>query len=284
MSPLMSFLITLIISTGWLHLVLASGSCKEAALCCTGRDSSCVVQKASVNAIIEDLHDQPCYCDHACLKLNDCCPDYRQTCQARDCQVSEWGSWSECDATCGPGSQSRTRHVTSAAHHGGKSCPAVLQKRGCQGSQCGARSSHKAAFKEMAMLLPASFGASRRMNDTHDIRKNLRFRTGDLSADTNNANEDYCVTFQLTKISKACHKEKGFETLQDGGIVCVRCEKAATRHYLGGRCTGHGVEGRPTRWTALTDVDCHGKWIRRTQQSQLTCPCNQQEDASFIFV
>ena len=172
----------------------------------------------------------------------------------------------------------------------------------------------------MAMLLPASFGASRRMNDTHDIRKNLRFRTGDLSADTNNANEEYvqaeissllrnnnqsrisgrysksnisndwlidcsyCVTFQLTKISKACHKEKGFETLQDGGIVCVRCEKAATRHYLGGRCTGHGVEGRPTRWTALTDVDCHGKWIRRTQQSQLTCPCNQQEDASFIFV
>ena len=43
----------------------------------------------------------------------------------------------------------------------------------------------------MAMLLPASFGASRRMNDTHDIRKNLRFRTGDLSADTNNANEEY---------------------------------------------------------------------------------------------
>ena len=65
----------------------------------------------------------------------------------RDCQVSEWGSWSECDVTCGPGSQSRTRHVTSEAHHGGKSCPAVLQKRGCQGTQCGARSSHKAAFK-----------------------------------------------------------------------------------------------------------------------------------------
>lgn len=56
------------------------GSCKEAGLCCTGRDASCVVQKTPQNAIIEDLRDTPCYCDHACLKLNDCCPDYRQTC------------------------------------------------------------------------------------------------------------------------------------------------------------------------------------------------------------
>ena len=58
----------------------AMGSCKEAGLCCTGRDASCVVQKTPQNAIIEDLRDTPCYCDHACLKLNDCCPDYRQTC------------------------------------------------------------------------------------------------------------------------------------------------------------------------------------------------------------
>lgn len=56
------------------------GSCKEAGLCCSGRDASCVVQKTPANAIIEDLRDTPCYCDHACLKLNDCCPDYRQTC------------------------------------------------------------------------------------------------------------------------------------------------------------------------------------------------------------
>ncbi len=70
---------------GFLVLLLINpshglGQCKQAALCCTGRDSSCVVQKAVANTIIEDLRDQPCYCDHACLKLNDCCPDYRQTC------------------------------------------------------------------------------------------------------------------------------------------------------------------------------------------------------------
>ena len=34
---------------------------------------------------------------------------------------------------------------------------------------------------EMAMLLPASFGASRRMNDSHDIRKNLRYRNAELA-------------------------------------------------------------------------------------------------------
>lgn len=56
------------------------GSCREAKLCCTGRDSSCVVQKAPLNAIIEDLNDKPCYCDHACLKLGDCCTDFKEAC------------------------------------------------------------------------------------------------------------------------------------------------------------------------------------------------------------
>lgn len=54
--------------------------CRDANLCCPGRDSSCVIQKAHQNAIIEDLTDKPCYCDHACLKLGDCCPDFRETC------------------------------------------------------------------------------------------------------------------------------------------------------------------------------------------------------------
>ncbi|EEB12933.1 conserved hypothetical protein [Pediculus humanus corporis] len=56
------------------------GSCREANLCCPGRDSSCVVQKAPINAIIEDLSDKPCYCDHACLKLGDCCSDFKVAC------------------------------------------------------------------------------------------------------------------------------------------------------------------------------------------------------------
>lgn len=56
------------------------GSCRESTLCCNGRDSSCVVQKAPINSIIEDLNDKPCYCDHACLRLGDCCSDFKQYC------------------------------------------------------------------------------------------------------------------------------------------------------------------------------------------------------------
>lgn len=56
-------------------------TCREASLCCNGRDSSCVVQKAPLNSIIEDpINDKPCYCDHACLKLGDCCEDFKQFC------------------------------------------------------------------------------------------------------------------------------------------------------------------------------------------------------------
>ncbi|CAG9772208.1 unnamed protein product [Ceutorhynchus assimilis] len=76
---------SLIVSAFFLQLLCGAvfgGSCREAKLCCTGRDSSCVVQKAPMNAIIEDLSDKPCYCDHACLKLGDCCTDFKEACGA----------------------------------------------------------------------------------------------------------------------------------------------------------------------------------------------------------
>lgn len=58
----------------------AAGSCREAVLCCNGRDSSCVVQKTPINVINEDPNEIPCYCDHACLKLGDCCEDFKSHC------------------------------------------------------------------------------------------------------------------------------------------------------------------------------------------------------------
>lgn len=57
-----------------------AGSCREASLCCNGRDSSCVVQKTPINVISEDINEKPCYCDHACLKLGDCCDDFKSHC------------------------------------------------------------------------------------------------------------------------------------------------------------------------------------------------------------
>jgi len=76
----MSMLLLLLAGQLLLLPLVAGGSCREAQLCCTGRDSSCVVQKAPINAIIEDLSDKPCYCDHACLKLGDCCDDFKDHC------------------------------------------------------------------------------------------------------------------------------------------------------------------------------------------------------------
>ena len=40
-----------------------------------------MVQKADINAIIEDyLDDEPCYCDHGCMDVGDCCPDFKDYC------------------------------------------------------------------------------------------------------------------------------------------------------------------------------------------------------------
>lgn len=69
-----------VLATVQLIQTIDAGSCEEAKLCCSGRDSACVVQKTSPNAIIEGPHDKPCYCDHACIKLGDCCNDFKKTC------------------------------------------------------------------------------------------------------------------------------------------------------------------------------------------------------------
>lgn len=53
-----------------------------------------------------------------------------------DCKVSAWGPWSPCDAACGPGTMTRERTVERAPQHGGRHCPSLLQKRGCQGTDC----------------------------------------------------------------------------------------------------------------------------------------------------
>ena len=57
--------------------------CSSAGLCCRHRDSGCVVQHVFPNKSI-DTSELPCYCDQACLRLDDCCPDYREFCSGRD--------------------------------------------------------------------------------------------------------------------------------------------------------------------------------------------------------
>ena len=64
------------------------GSCRAMRKCCDGKDADCVVQKTPINAIMEDLSDEPCYCDHGCLDVGDCCPDFKDYCGGKSiCDV-----------------------------------------------------------------------------------------------------------------------------------------------------------------------------------------------------
>jgi hypothetical protein len=50
--------------------------------------------------------------------------------------MGEWGSWSECNKTCGGGTQSRTRIVTQQALYGGSTCPPLTQTQACNTNEC----------------------------------------------------------------------------------------------------------------------------------------------------
>ncbi|XP_012505956.1 PREDICTED: thrombospondin type-1 domain-containing protein 7B [Propithecus coquereli] len=54
----------------------------------------------------------------------------------KDCETSEWSSWSPCSKTCRsghlmPGFRSRSRNVKHVAIGGGKGCPELLEKEAC---------------------------------------------------------------------------------------------------------------------------------------------------------
>ncbi|KAL9692172.1 hypothetical protein quinque_000091, partial [Culex quinquefasciatus] len=56
-------------------------SCREASLCLQwSRFGLCGAKVPPSGAITTDLNVKPCYCDHACLKLRDCCPDFKSYC------------------------------------------------------------------------------------------------------------------------------------------------------------------------------------------------------------
>lgn len=58
----------------------SGGSCREAGLCCPGRDASCVVKNYRSNDIADEFLSRSCYCDSACTTVGDCCADYEDTC------------------------------------------------------------------------------------------------------------------------------------------------------------------------------------------------------------
>eukprot|EP00095_Tigriopus_kingsejongensis_P000888 snap_masked-scaffold409_size180341-processed-gene-0.7 protein:Tk00888 transcript:snap_masked-scaffold409_size180341-processed-gene-0.7-mRNA-1 annotation:"hypothetical protein DAPPUDRAFT_59376" len=143
------------------HLVSPTANlCSSQGLCCKHRDSGCVIQNVFANHTV-DTSSLPCYCDHACLHLDDCCPDYRDFCSVRDCVVSEWGPWTQCppdaeedgdpngslkDCNYIP-KQAQSPHqkksqvadyterhrvILHQALNGGRKCPSLVQRRPCE--------------------------------------------------------------------------------------------------------------------------------------------------------
>merc|ERR1712192_5783 len=265
------------------------GSCREAKKCCEGKDPECGVTKADLNSIIMDPDDAPCYCDHNCLNMGDCCPDFKDYCGVIDCQVSSWSSWGSCSSECGSGKATRTRTVIRPQSNGGVSCPDLLQHRTCKGRSelCNRRElkhnprrknlrHFKSAFRETGMLLPGKYSEVRmKQKEKYDVRANLK-----TFVPEEENNDRYCIVFKVAKAMKACRRSKETSALLRGEEVCVSCESKASRPHLGNRCSGHGVDNKLTRFKNVISPGCHGRWTR--VDAWESCPC--KEGPHFIFV
>ncbi|XP_015593472.1 somatomedin-B and thrombospondin type-1 domain-containing protein [Cephus cinctus] len=246
-----------------------AGSCKLAKMCCQGRDSACVIQKVSPNAIIEGPQDKPCYCDHACLKLGDCCDDFKVACGVTDCSVSEWGPWSRCEGTCGTGIQSRSRRIYRADRNGGKHCPQLEQSRTCRSHDACARRDHVSHVRETTLIVPAA---------SESYHENA----------TDKVSQGYCAVFTILRASRLCAKDGSFEGLTEGSRVCVRCgtREFNSRCHDPGNPVGYAGVGR---WEAgannsLTERRCHGKWMRGSRNESDCSSATCQLGMHFAFV
>jgi len=281
----MKMILTLLMSTSITSALM--GSCREAKKCCEGKDPDCGVTKADINSIIMDPDDAPCYCDHNCLNMGDCCPDFKDYCGVIDCQVSSWGSWSTCSSRCGSGKAERTRRVLRPESNGGATCPDLVQHRTCTGrspscsrdatSSPGRFKHHrKSALRETGMLLPGKYSEVKKVQkEKYEVRANLK----DFVPEEENTDK-YCVVFRVDKAMGACRRSKETEALKRGEEVCVSCESKASRPHLGDRCSGHGVQDKMTRFKNVITPGCHGRWTRLDVFD--SCPC--KDGPSFIFV
>jgi hypothetical protein len=53
-----------------------------------------------------------------------------------NCEVSGWGGWGACSATCGGGTQSRSRTVTVQPRNNGTVCPSLTDSQVCNSQAC----------------------------------------------------------------------------------------------------------------------------------------------------
>jgi len=73
-------------------------------------------------------------CFGGSCRANPCSEEQHE---AVDCQLTAWGNWGECDATCGIGQKIRSREVITEPAFGGKACSAALsQTLACELRSC----------------------------------------------------------------------------------------------------------------------------------------------------
>jgi hypothetical protein len=53
-----------------------------------------------------------------------------------NCAVSDWSLWGSCTASCGGGTQTRTRTIVTQPAYGGLACPALSEQQSCNTTAC----------------------------------------------------------------------------------------------------------------------------------------------------
>lgn len=252
----------------------AFAGCREGglygdSLCCDGKDVNCRTD----GYVIGTGQYGKCYCDAACVDINDCCWDYQTACPSVDCEMSEWSYWSGCSVQCGIGVQERRRQKIRDPVNAGEKCGETQELKACFSNYCDENEIHG---NGVAMILPHYYQERREDPD-------LNLMTNFLNLDLPQYG-DYCVYFKVTNMHKTGCSSNGIntwpETIRKGVITCVQCSYPANGD--GGKCYGEGQQSKKSRWTAVDVPRCRGRW--KQQSIVKDCTCNTNTGLDFIFI
>jgi len=258
-----------------LEIVSPTNLCSTAGLCCKHRDSECVAQKVFPNHTV-DTSQLPCYCDHACIKLDDCCSDYKHFCSVHDCKVSEWGPWSPCSVRCGSGGfTERHRVILHQASNGGVSCPHLVQGKPCSGRAC----DEAEPEEKWTEGLSSSNGSEEVTTPLNNI-----FHTLITSPEKHQTS---CIEMVIIRATKGCQHHDS--RLHIGTRICVNCPHNTLKPQISrsskmkGQNTEQILEAEencaeltqtPIRQFRISG-HCHGKLTFLAPDPATKCSCSQ---------